>query len=202
MKSRLGTIMALALLAIPAVAAPPPPHEFVRQAADQAIARIKAERAQIEQDPDRIYEVIQEQVIPHFDFVRTSKWVLGKHWRTATPEQRRRFTEEFRTMLVRTYGSSLLKYIDDKITYQPSQWDGKSPEAVVNSTVARAGGEPILVNYRLHLEQDAWKIFDVTVDDISLVINYRSSFSNEITTKGMDALIEQLAQKNRQSGNG
>lgn len=201
MMTRLWAAFALVTWAAMAQAAPLP-HEFVQQAADRTIEQLKAERARIDKDPSRINSVIQDLVIPHFDFVRMSKWVLGKHWREATPDQRRRFTEEFRTMLVRTYGSSLMKYVDDRITYQPAQWDGKSPEAVVNSTVTRAGGEPILVSYRLYLEKDAWKIFDVTVEDISLVINYRSGFSSEISARGMDALIEQLAQKNRQSGDG
>ncbi|KAF0192387.1 MAG: putative toluene tolerance protein [Gammaproteobacteria bacterium] len=178
------------------------PHEFVQQAADQTIARLKAERAQIEQDPDRIYGIIQDLVIPHFDFIRMSKWVLGKHWRDASPDQRKRFTDEFRTMLVRTYASSLMKYVDDKITYQPAQWDKGSQEAVVHSSIDHPGGQPVAVSYRLYLDQGNWKIFDVTVEDISLVINYRSSFSSEISAKGMDGLIEQLVRKNRQSGNG
>lgn len=201
MLTRVLLVLALGLTAVTG-RAEQMAHEFVQQAADRAIARLKAERAQIEQDPDRIYAVVQDLVIPHFDFIRMSKWVLGKHWRDASPEQRKRFTEEFRTMLVRTYASSMMKYVDDRITYQPAQTDSGGAEAVVHSSIERPGGQPVAVSYRLYREQGDWKIFDVTVEDISLVINYRSSFSSEISTKGMESLIQQLAQKNRQSGDG
>lgn len=174
-------------------------QQMVQSVADNTIAKLKSERVAIEKDPGRLYELINEFVLPHFDFERMSKWVLGKHWRSASPAQRQKFVSEFRTLLVRTYATSLKDYSDQEISYLPFRDSETAEEVTVRSEVAQPGGFPIPINYRLSKINGEWKVFDVTIDDISLVSNYRTSFSKEIRNGGVDGLIATLSERNQKA---
>ncbi|MHA1567913.1 MAG: MlaC/ttg2D family ABC transporter substrate-binding protein [Alphaproteobacteria bacterium] len=175
------------------------PQRLVQQVSEQVLARLKAERAVLEQHPDRIYALIEEQVLPHFDFIRMSAWVLGKYWRRASKEQKLRFIRAFRTLLVRTYGVALLEYTDQKIRFLPLRDDPANGNVTVRSEVIQPGGERVAINYRLHRRNGIWKVYDISVDGVSLVANYRTSFASEIKQKGLDALIERLERHNKQA---
>lgn len=181
-----------------AAAAVQPAQELVQQTTDKMLSTLKAERVTIEQHPSRIYDLVNQIVLPHFDFERMSSWVLGKYWRTATPAQRQKFTEEFRTLLVRTYGKSLSAYTDNKISYLPSRPSAQDNEVKIRTEVAQPGGLPIPIDYDLYLKGDAWKVYDVTIDGVSLVTNYRTTFANQIRQGGLDKLIASLAERNKQ----
>ena len=118
----------------------------------------------------------------------------------ATPEQRRRFTEDFRTLLVRTYAKALLEYSDEDIRVppQPSATDGN--EATIRTEVRPKTGQPIQINYSMHLNNDTWKVYDVTVDGVSLDTNYRGTFVSQIRNSGIDAVIADIQQRNARSG--
>ncbi|MEQ6342959.1 MAG: ABC transporter substrate-binding protein [Gammaproteobacteria bacterium] len=178
---------------------PQSPPDMVKQTADSMLAKLKDERTVIRKDPSRIYDLVSSIVLPHFDFERMSSWVLGKHWRTATPAQKKRFSEEFRNLLVRTYAASLTEYTDRKINYLPFRSDPKDTEVVVRTEVAQPGAAPIPIDYRLALTGDEWKVYDVSIDSVSLVTNYRTTFSNQIRQEGLDKLIEKLAARNEKS---
>lgn len=175
------------------------PQELIQDVAQKTIDRLNAEEALIKKEPDRLYSLINEFVLPHFDFERMSKWVLGKHWRRASKQEKQRFVEEFRTLLVRTYASALSDYAQQTITYAPFHGDLASGEVTVKSEVEQPGSFPIPINYRLYKLGDDWKVYDVTIDDISLVSNYRTSFAKEIRAIGIDGLIKQMAEKNQKS---
>lgn len=173
------------------------PQALVKQVAEKTIGRIKADREKIKENPKYLHVVIDELLMPHFDFERMSRWVLGKYWRKASASQKKAFVEQFKSLLVRTYASSLQEYSDELITYAPFRGNLASGDAVVRSEVAQPGGFPIPINYRLYLKNDQWLVYDISIDDVSLVANYRSSFSRQIRRGGIDNLIKKLADKNK-----
>lgn len=175
------------------------PQNLVMETANKTLAKLKEDRALIAKEPTRLYALVNEFVIPHFDFERMAQWVLGKHWRTATAEEKQRFIGEFRTLLVRTYATSLQDFMDRKITYLPFRDSLDSDEVTVRSQVEQPGGFPIPITYRLAKKGGVWLVFDVTIDDVSLVANYRTSFGNEIRQTGISKLIDKLAARNQQA---
>lgn len=174
------------------------PQQLVQQTAEQMLDKLRTERKVIDEHPGRIYELVDKIVLPHFDFERMSSWVLGKYWRRATPDQRKRFVNEFRNLLVRTYAKSLSSYTNNKITYLPFRGAPGQTDVKVRTEVDQPGGFPIPIDYDLYLKGDEWKVYDVTIDGVSLVTNYRTTFSNEIRQGGLDKLISSLANRNNQ----
>ena len=171
------------------------PQELVRQTTEQTLSRLQSERAALQQDPDGIYDLVKEIISPHFDFIRISAWVLGKHWRMASKEQKLRFVRAFRTLLVRTYGVALLDYSDQEIRYLPLRDDPVNGDVTVRSEVIQPNGETVSLNFRLYKRNEAWKVYDISVDGISLVTNFRTSFATEIKQAGLDSLIQRLEDK-------
>lgn len=171
-------------------------EEVVKVTADSVIARLTAERTELEEHPEKLYSLINELVIPHFDFVSMSKWVLGRNWRDATEAQQDKFVNEFRTLLVRTYAKALLEYSNETINYLPVENNPDSNIVVVKTEIHQPGAKPVAINYSMHVSGGEWKVVDVTVDGISLVATYRGSFASEIRKSGMDALIAKLTERN------
>jgi phospholipid transport system substrate-binding protein len=176
------------------------PEELVRKTADDILAEIKAHRDVYARDYARLYKMADEKVLLHFDFWRMSQWVLGRFWKEATPEQRERFTSEFRDLLVGTYSQALLNYTDQKIVYLPVQRKPDDTEVTVKTEVKQTGGQPnIPIHYSFYKNKDAaWKVYDITIEGVSLVTNYRSVYATKIREKGMDALIAEIADNNKQ----
>lgn len=178
------------------------PLQLVRQVSERTLAHLRAEHDRLKQNPELIYALIEKEVLPHFDFISMSAWVLGKYWRRASKEQKLRFIRAFRTLLVRTYGVALLDYTDQEIRFLPLRDDPANGDVTVRSEVIQPGGKTIAINYRLHRRKGVWQVYDVSVDGVSLVTNYRTSFATEIQQQGLEALIERLEQRNREAGAG
>jgi len=175
------------------------PQELVKRTAQEMQAALRENRQTLEADPTKIYGLVNQIVLPHFDFTLMSRWVLGKYWRQATPEQRRQFTEEFRTLLVRSYAGALLEYADEELIFPPGpDLPPDAEEATVHSEVQPKGEDPVAINYSLRKRDGKWKVYDVTVNGVSLVINYRSTFANQIRNEGIDAVIRDLKERNLQ----
>lgn len=179
-----------------AQAAAQSPDAVVKETADGVVNRIKSEKSVLDANPERIYDLVHELVIPHFDFISMSKWVLGKNWKSANEAQRNQFIEQFKTLLVRTYARALLEYSGQEIKYFPVEQKPQSKLAVVKTELTSAGAQPFPVAYRMHQQNEEWKVVDVTVDGVSLVSTYRGSFATQIKKNGFDALIKDLADKN------
>lgn len=171
------------------------PQELVKATTDQTLARLQRERAALQQNPDGIYDLVQEVITPHFDFIRISAWVLGKYWRTASQEQKIRFVKAFRTLLVQTYGVVLLDYTDQELRYLPLRDDPANGDVTVRTEVIQPNGEAVSINYRLYLKNNAWKVYDISVEGVSLVTNFRTSYATEIKQSGLDTLIQRLEAK-------
>ena len=171
------------------------PQDLVQQTADQMVSKLREERQVIDQHPGRIYDLVNEIVLPHFDFERMSSWVLGKYWRSASPDQRKRFTVEFRNLLVRTYAKSLSSYQDNKISYLPFRGRPGQDDVTVRTEVDQPGGFPIPIDYDLYLKGDEWKVYDVIVENISLVNNYRSQFRRVLERSSFAELLQTIRGK-------
>lgn len=197
-KLLLSCLIAMGATSVNAIAAEPqPPLEMIKQTADRMLVKLKEDKAVIRKDPTRIYALVSDIVLPRFDFERMASWVLGKHWRTATPVQREKFVAEFRNLLVRTYATSLTDHTDRTITYTPVRAESGATEVTVHTAIEQPGAAAIPIDYSLALKEGEWKVYDVAIDGVSLVTNYRTSFSNEIRKSGLDKLIVKLAQRNQ-----
>lgn len=173
------------------------PEEFMQGVVNNILGEVKTERQQLKQNPDKLRQLVINGIMPHVDFPYVSQLVLGQYWRTASAQQRDEFMAAFRDMLMRTYADALLSYEDQTIKYLPSHNDPKAPDANVNSQIIPKNGEPISVIYRLYRnKQNEWKVYDITVEGISLVTNYRNTFANEVRTGGLDNLIQKLKTHN------
>jgi phospholipid transport system substrate-binding protein len=176
------------------------PEELVRKTADEILTEIKTHRDVYVRDYARLYKMADEKVLPHFDFRRMSQWVLGRFWKEATPEQRERFTSEFRDLLVGTYSQAMLNYNDQKIIYLPLLRKPDDTEVTVKTEVKQTGGQPnIPIHFSLYKNKDGvWKVYDITLEGVSLVTNYRSVYATKIREKGLDALIAEITDTNKQ----
>ena len=191
-------LLLLVVFSLSANAVPREPDAVIQATVGGVLARLVTEKEQLDAHPERIYELIQELVIPHFDFNSMSKWVLGKsNWRSASLEQRGVFVEQFRTLLVRTYAKALLEYSKEEVKVNEVKTNPQSNLVMVKTEVVQpgsSGGVPI--NYRMHIRDGEWKVVDVSVDGISLVRSYRGSFASEIKSNGLDSLLSKLLKKN------
>lgn len=172
------------------------PDELVRQTADEVISQLTENRETLEKDPEKLYQMVNDIVLPHFDFERMSRFVLGKHWRDATPEQQEKFVAQFKTLLVRTYATALFEYTGQEIVYKPFRHEEGDKKAVVKTEIQPADGPAIPIEYALAQRGEEWKVFDVRIDGLSLVTNYRSQYGRIVQSQGVDELIASLTEKN------
>ena len=191
-------LLGLFSLVATTAAALPAAEDVVRTTTDQTVARLREQKPDLQAHPEKIYDLIHELVIPHFDFPSMSKWVLGSNWRNATEEQRDSFITQFRTLLVRTYAKALLEYSDTDIRFLNSEGNPNSNVVIVKTEVDQpGGGAPVPIHYRMHISDGSWKVVDVSVDGVSLVSTYRGSFASEISKGGLDNLIAKLVDRNQ-----
>lgn len=148
----------------------------------------------------RVTQFVNEVIEPHTDFNRIAALVLGKHWKSATSDEKERFKAEFRNLLVRTYSRAFVEYTDWTIRYLPLNLAEGTTKLIVKTEVLQPGLNPVDINYRMILSQGKWKVYDIMIEGVSLVTNYRSSFSEEIQRKGsLSALIDSLAKRNSEA---
>ncbi len=172
------------------------PVAFLQNIASYVIEQIETRRAELEQDSSQIYSLVETRIVPHFDFYVMSRSAVGRHWRKASESQKQQLAREFQELLVRTYALSMLNYSGQKVEYLPLRGDPNAQRVVVNTRV-QTDGPPVPINFRLYKKNNEWLIYDVIIDGVSLVANYRSSFNAEIGRGGIDGLITTLAEKNR-----
>jgi phospholipid transport system substrate-binding protein len=195
-------LLAAGFVQAPVVHAELAPDQMIQGVTDRVLQRLKAEKSELDAHPDRVYafanELADEFILPHYDFEGMSRWILGRNWRSANDEQRVRFQDEFRHMLINTYATALLSYSDQEIVFLPYRPDPKDEQrALVRAEFRPAGSPAIPIVYSLHRAGDGWKVYDVAIDGISLVTTYRSGYATEIRNHGMDGLLQKMADKNR-----
>jgi len=180
-----------------ALAVDVPPDQLAREATDKIVALLKANKNDYSKDQKKLYAMVDEHVLPHFDFRAMSRTVLGRNWREATEDQRTNFSSEFRNLLVRTYATALLKYNDEQIVYLPFRMSPEDRTVTVKSEVRRQDGPPIAIQYSFYHTDKGWKVYDVAIEGASLVSTYQSTFAARVQKEGLDALIASLARDNK-----
>lgn len=145
----------------------------------------------------KLIALIDEKVLPHFNFTSMTALAMGPSWNKATPEQKKLLTQEFRTLLVRTYASALAAYSDQKFDFRPLRAKPTDTDVTVNVRVLQAGAQPVPIDYNMEKTAGGWKVYDVLIAGVSLVANYRTEFANIIRESGIDGLIKNLLAKNR-----
>jgi phospholipid transport system substrate-binding protein len=200
MKRLLGVLVwAFAALAVPAASAQDlTPDALVKAVTQDVISVLKQDKEIQAGDRKRTIALVEEKVLPHFNFTRMTALAMGPNWRKATPEQQQALVNEFRTLLVRTYSTALSAYRNQVIEVKPLRAPPGDADVVVRSEVKQSGTEPVTLDYSMEKTPNGWKVYDVTVGGVSLVTTYRDTFANEVRNAGVDGLIKALADKNRQ----
>ncbi len=172
------------------------PEELIRSTTDAVLADIKVNLATYKKEPAKLYVFVKETVLKHFDFERMTNLALGKFRRKMTDTQKVEMNEVFQALLVRTYSKALLEYEDQGVLYLPSKGSVARGDVTVRTVIDQPGGFPIPLNYKLYRVGDTWRVYDISVDNVSLVTNYRSSFARQIKKNGIDGLIKSLRDRN------
>jgi phospholipid transport system substrate-binding protein len=200
MTETLNLAFALAWLLVPSAHGQEPgPDLLLKTVSEEVIAEIRKDKAMQAGDGAKIAALVETKIVPHFDFRRITQIAVGRGWRSATPEQQARLTEEFKTLLVRTYSGAVASYRDHVIEFRPLRAAASDTEVTVRSVVRHAGAAAVAIEYDLAKTGGRWKVFDVRIDGISLVATYRSAFAEEFANRGVDGVISLLARKNRQT---
>jgi len=197
------------LLPLASRAADTPPDVLARNTTQEVLAILKADKDIQSGNVQKVHALVEAKVLPHFDFNRMTQLAVGKHWNGASPKQKQALVKEFRSLLVRTYATSLTAFSNQTVDFKPFTMKPDDTDVTVYTEIKQPGGKPIPINYDMYKTAFGWKVYDVSIDGVSLVINYRSSFANTIRQSGIDGLIAMLEAKSRslekgapQPGNG
>jgi phospholipid transport system substrate-binding protein len=174
-----------------------PPDVLVKTVTTEVAALIAGDAEIRAGGRAKLIEIIEGKVLPHFNFSAMTALAMGQNWRKAGPEQRKRLTEEFRVLLVRTYASALAAYSDQRFDFRPLRAKPTDTDVTVNVRVVQSGAQPVSIDYSMEKTGSGWKVYDVTVGGVSLVANYRTEFNNTVRAAGIDGLIRDLQHKNR-----
>jgi phospholipid transport system substrate-binding protein len=197
MKIRKFVAVLFALGAFSAFAADMAPDELVKNTANEVLSILKKDKEIQAGDTQKVMALVEAKVLPHFDFTHMTRLAVGRGWSKASDAQKEQLITEFRTLLVRTYSTALTQYKNQTIEYKPSQVAADEKEVTVKSVINQPGGQPISIDYRMAKTGDGWKAFDIAVEGVSLVTNYRGSFNSIVEQSGIDGLIKSLAEKNK-----
>ncbi|MCM8625877.1 phospholipid-binding protein MlaC [Accumulibacter sp.] len=198
MKSLLSLFFAAWLAVAPALAQEVSPDALVRQVTEDVLTVVRQDKDIQGGSTRKAIELVDAKVLPYFNFQRMTALAMGRDWNKATPEQKKRLSEEFKTLLVRTYANSLTSYRNQTVVYKPTRIQPDDPHVVVKTEIVQPGSKPVQLDYTLEKQGDSWKVYDVIVAGVSLVTNYRDTFNNEVRNNGIDGLIPMLANRNRQ----
>jgi phospholipid transport system substrate-binding protein len=196
MSALLKVIALWAVLAVPVAAQELGPEELVKKITEEVLAALKSDKQLAAGDRQKAIKLAEEKILPHVDFEEATRLAVGRGWAQATPEQKKKLVQEFRNMLVRTYSNAIGAYEGQTMKVQPSRVKPADTEATVRNQFIRPGGKPVLIDYQMRKTAQNWKIYDIVVEGVSLVLTYRSEFDQVVKQEGIDGLIKRLSQKN------
>lgn len=174
------------------------PDVLVKTTTQEVTTILKRDKS-VTNDTQKLYALIDAKVLPHFDFNQMTMLAVGRYWRQASPAQQQALVKEFRTLLVRTYSNALAAFNNQVIEFKPFTMVAGATDVTVQTQVKQPGAQPIPIDYSMEKTSAGWKVYDVTIDGVSLVLNYRGSFGAEIRKNGVDSLIHTLAARNQQN---
>ncbi len=177
-------------------AAMTPPDVLVKSTTEEVLNVLRKEKGMLNND-DKVYALVEEKVLPNFDFDRMTQLAVGRYWRQATPAQKEALVKQFKALLVRTYAGSLHAFNNQTVDFRPFSMPPNATDVTVKTVIQQPGGQaPLPVDYSLYQTPYGWKVYDVAIDNVSLVLNYRSSFGQIVRRSGINGLIESLQAKN------
>jgi phospholipid transport system substrate-binding protein len=191
------TRLLLLLTFAPVAFAQEAPDALVKRIAEETLSAIRADKELQAGNPAKVKALIESKLVPNFDTTRMTALAMGRNWRSASPEQQKALTEQFKTLLIRTYSNALTNYRDNTMTYKPLRANPGDNEVTVRTEVTRPGQAPIPIDYSLEKTPEGWKAYDVIVAGVSLVTNYRDEFNDTVRSSGIDGLIKALQAKNQ-----
>jgi phospholipid transport system substrate-binding protein len=198
MKSLLSLLLSIFVVASPAFAQDAGPDALVKKVTEDVLTVVRQDKDIQSGNTKKAIALVETKVLPHFNFQHMTALAMGRDWSKATPEQKVRLAEEFKTLLVRTYSNSLTSYKNQTVVYKPSKMQGGDTDVVIKTEILQPGNKPVQLDYALEKLGDGWKVYDVIVAGISLVTNYRDTFAQEVRANGVDGLIKMLSSKNTQ----
>jgi len=170
-----------------------PPDVLARTTTQEVLTILKQDKELQNGNLNKVYQLVEAKILPNFDFNRMTQLALGKNWPRATAKQKQELVTEFRNLLVRTYSSSLTAFTNQTVEFKPLTMKPNDTDVTVRSEIRQPGGQPIPIDYSMYKTAFGWKVYDVTIDSVSLVTNYRASFANTIRQQGIDGLIKTMA---------
>jgi phospholipid transport system substrate-binding protein len=191
------TLLLIALFSQGVFSADIDPQQLIQQSTDKVLSEIKLNSDDYRANPDKLFALVDEVVLPHFNFVAMTNLALYRHRKEFNDEQKTRIVSEFKNLLIRTYSSALLEYNNQEVNYLDMLGSVEKGKVKVKTEVTQAGGSAIPLDYSLRRGKQGWQVYDIQVDGISLVTNYRSSFSREIKKNGVEGLIKLLNDRNQ-----
>lgn len=196
MMKKLIAVFFSVLLAVPALAQEAP-DVLVKRVTEEVLEIVRKDREIQDGSTQKAIDLVDQKVLPNFDFRHMTALAVGKDWKKASPGQQQQLTAEFKTLLVRTYSNALTSYKNQKIVYKPFRMNSDDSEVLVRTEVIQPGSKPVQIDYNLKKSDTSWKVYDVVVAGISLVTNYRDQFAQEVRSGGIDGLIAAIAAKNK-----
>ncbi|WP_263770176.1 MlaC/ttg2D family ABC transporter substrate-binding protein [Propionivibrio soli] len=198
MKSFFALVVGAVLCCSAAFAQEEAPDALVKKVTDDVLTIVRQDKDIQSGNTKKAIELVEAKVLPNFNFQRMTALAVGRDWNKATPEQKKHLSEEFKTLLVRTYSNALTSYKDQAVRYKPTKMQAGDSDVVVRTEIVQSGSKPIQLDYSLEKQAEGWKVYDVIVAGVSLVTNYRDTFAQEVRANGIDGLIQMLATKNKQ----
>jgi phospholipid transport system substrate-binding protein len=195
MKNIISATGLVALLWLNQAWAITPPDVLAKTTTQEVLAILKSDKELKSGNLNKAYELVEDKVLPHFDFDRMTQLAVGRFWQKTTPEQKKSLVHEFKNLLVRTYASALTSFTNQVVEFKPLLLKPDDTDVTVKTEVKQPGGQPIPIDYSMYKTDFGWKVYDVSIDGVSLVINYRASFGNTIRQSGVDGLIAMLRAK-------
>lgn len=189
----LSLVLLLGLSSSLARAGDVPPDVLARTTTQEVLAILKQDKDGLKSNPSKVYQLVDAKILPNFDFNRMTQLAVGKHWPRATTQQKQALVTEFRNLLVRTYSSSLTEFSNQAVEFKPMTIKPEDTDVTVHTEIRQPGAQPLPIDYSMYKTAFGWKVYDVAIDNVSLVTNYRASFSSTIRQSGIDGLIKTLA---------
>ena len=198
MKSLFSLILGLLLLSTSVFAQEDSPDALIKKVTEDVLTIVRQDKDIQSGNTKKAIELVEAKVLPNFNFVHMTALAMGKDWNKATPEQKKQLSDEFKTLLVRTYSNALTGYKDQTVRYKPTKMQAGDAEVVVKTEVVQSGSKPIQLDYSMEKLAEGWKVYDVIVAGVSLVTNYRDTFGQEVRANGVDGLVKMISNKNKQ----
>ena len=198
MKSLFPLVLGVFLMCTSVFAQEDSPDALIKKVTEDVLTIVRQDKDIQNGNTKKAIELVEAKVLPNFNFMHMTALAMGKDWNKASPEQKKQLSEEFKTLLVRTYSNALTGYKDQTVRYKPTKMQAGDTEVVVKTEVVQAGAKPIQLDYSMEKQAEGWKVYDVIVAGVSLVTNYRDTFSQEVRANGVDGLIKMISTKNKQ----